>query len=94
MERLDPYIELLEAFLEQRTLDSSTFEKRYLELFKGDPTMFSDEEFLVLDKLFADVDMFEADPDLRAEDNLDEPGLRASAEEALRKLRHRAGRVG
>ena len=94
MARLDPYIELLAAFLEQGTVDSSTFEKRYLELFKGDPTMFPDEEFLVLDKLFADVDAFEADPDLRGEDNLDEHRLRASAEEALRKLLHLAGRAG
>lgn len=90
MERLNPYIELLTTFLEQETLDSSTFEKLYLELFKGDATMFPDEEFLVLDKLFADVDAFQADPDLRDQYDLDEQGLRASATEALRKLRNLA----
>jgi hypothetical protein len=87
MGRLDPYIELLAAFVEQGSLDVSTFEKRFLELFKGDETMFPDEEFLVLDKLFGDVDVFEADPGLRDEDHLDEHGLRASATATLMKLR-------
>ena len=52
MNRLDPYIELPAAFVERGELDGLAFQTRFLELFKGDETMFPDEEFLVLDKLF------------------------------------------
>lgn len=86
MARLDPYIELLAAFLEQGSIDSATFETRFFELFKADETMFPDEEFLVLDKLFGDLDTFEPNPDLRDEGDLDEQELRASATEALTRL--------
>jgi hypothetical protein len=89
MGRLDPYIELLAAFVEQG-MDAKTFEARYLQLFKQDETMFPDEEFLVLDALFGDVDMFEADPELRDSEHLDEPALRASAARSLARLRELA----
>ncbi|HEX8210896.1 MAG TPA: colicin immunity domain-containing protein [Longimicrobium sp.] len=84
---MDPYIELLAAFVERGTLDDSEFEERFFALFKGDTTMFPDDEFLVLDKLFGDVDAYERDPGLRGGAYLDEAGLRASAHEALAKLR-------
>lgn len=87
MGRLDPYVELLAAFVEQGSMDGSTFEKRFLELFKSDQTMFPDDEFLVLDELFGVVDAFEADPALRGDDYLDEHNLRVNAADALTKLR-------
>lgn len=89
MGRLDRYIELL-AELVEHGMDAKTFEARFLQLFKQDATMFPDEEFLVLDALFGDVDMFEADPELRDPDHLDEPALRASAARSLVRLRELA----
>ncbi|HEX2092750.1 MAG TPA: colicin immunity domain-containing protein [Longimicrobiaceae bacterium] len=94
MGRLDPYIELLAEFVEQGGLDAGSFEERFFALFKGDATMFPDDEFLVLDRLFGDVDAFEPDPEVRGAGHLDEEGLRASAREALAKLRHLASRGG
>lgn len=94
MGRLDPYIELLAGFVERSSLNSSAFEERFFALYKGDATMFPDDEFLVLDKLFGDLDAFEPNPDLRGESYLDEDGLRASAQEALAKLRDLAAGQG
>ena len=91
MARLDPYIDLLAAFVERNELDGPAFETRFLKLFKGDETMFPDEEFFVLDKLFGDVDAYEPDSDLRGEDNIDDDELRASAVESLAKLRRLVG---
>ena len=87
MGRLDPYIELLAAFVEQGSIDGTMFEKRFSEMFQEEETRFPEAEFLVLDKLFGDVDAFEPNAELRDEDYLDEQGLRVGAAEALAKLR-------
>lgn len=83
---LQPYIDLLSGFVE-RGLPAATFERRFLEVYKNDPTMFSDEEFLVLDGVFGDMHAFVAEDDLRDEGDLDEREPRTRCEAALARLR-------
>ncbi|MEQ7129522.1 colicin immunity domain-containing protein [Actinopolymorpha sp. B11F2] len=75
--------------LVERGIDPAEFRQRYSDLYLGDDTMWSDAEFGVLDKLFAETDDFEPDPLLRAElvHSLDADELRQSAANALGRLR-------
>jgi hypothetical protein len=82
---LNQYIELIESFIHNH-IGAGEFEQRYLELFKNDPTEWSEAEFAALDALFAAVDAFCADPDLRDEDDLDEERLKHEGKVALRQL--------
>lgn len=79
------YVQLLGEFLDQ-TMGAEEFERRYLALFKGDQARRPQREFLVLDRLFADVDAFVADPALRDEGDLDVEELLAAARRALHAL--------
>jgi self-protective colicin-like immunity protein len=60
----DRYKHLIFAFI-NREISAPEFESRYLTMFKSDKNKVSGEKFNVLDKLFADVDAYEADPELR-----------------------------
>jgi hypothetical protein len=79
------YTILIRAFLDG-TIDGPTFESRYLELFKSDPTRRPEPIFAALDRLFAAVDCYVSAPELRDPGDLDEEQLRAKAAETLRKL--------
>lgn len=81
-----PYIHLISSFVEGK-ISANEFESQYLKLYKNDPTPWSEELFSVLDGLFADVDAFCPDPDLRDEGDLDEDQLRQRSAAALEKLR-------
>ncbi len=84
--RLEPYINLLSSFL-KADISASDFESQYLNLYKSDTTLFPDDEFLILDQLFGDVDAFSADPNLRDSGDLDETELRRRVMSALDKLK-------
>ena len=90
--RLEPYLDLVTALVDRR-MDTGTFQRLYTERYLADDTMWSDAEFLVLEKLHAEADDFEADPDLRAQmtHSLDESELRQRAAEALHQVRKLAG---
>ncbi len=83
--RIAPYLCLLRSFL-CGEIGASEFEDLYLRTFKNDPASRPREVFLVLDRLFGDVDAFVADDDLRDEEDLDEAGLLAAAGRALSDL--------
>jgi len=85
-EKLQPYIVLIEQFLSD-AIDSSAFEKQYLHLFKSDETLWTDENYDVLNEMFLDVDAFCPDEALRDPGDLDENQLRARAQVTLDKLR-------
>lgn len=87
MRSIDPYIDLLAAFVERGELDALAFDQRFADLHQRDQTMHADNEFAVLDELFGAVDAFEPVPEIRQPDHLDDEGLRAAAAEALVKLR-------
>ncbi len=80
------YIRLIESFVKGE-LSAEDFESRYLAMFKADKTHRREDEFRVLDRLFADVDSFCADPSIRSTDELDEEELRSRCVEALTALR-------
>ncbi len=82
---VEPYRRLISAFVGGE-MEVGEFERTFLQMFKGDPSNFREDEFVILDALFADVDAFCADLELRGEGDLDADGLRARAESALAKL--------
>jgi hypothetical protein len=89
---LEDYIRLIEDFTTGK-MPAADFERAYLQRFKEDETRRPEPQFQILDGLFADVDAYCADPELRDEDDLDEEALRsraAAAAAALRLLSHTA----
>ncbi len=87
---LSEYIELIRLFA-NHSLSASEFEQRYLQMFNKDPTIRTEAEYEVLNRLFSDVDVFSADPELRPIDGLDEEQLRSAAESAHAALSARPG---
>jgi hypothetical protein len=85
-EHLSRYLGLLRDFAE-RKLTGPEFEEKYLALFKNDPIRLTGREFLILDKVFSDVDEYVSDPELRQDvGGLDDEQLRSSAQHALNRL--------
>lgn len=89
---LQPYLDLVGAFVEHR-ISAGDFETRFLSMFKAQTGDFADQKeederiFRILDRLFADVDAYVVDPELReSEEDLDEEQLRSCASSALVKL--------
>lgn len=83
---LAPYINLLSCFV-TGNISGTDLESQYFSLYKNETTLFPDEEFLILDKLFGDIDAFVAEPNLRDEECLDEEELQEHCLIALEKLR-------
>lgn len=81
----DKYIELITKFV-NHTIDVKEFEVIYLDMFKKEQTEMSKDEYLILDSLFSDVDMFCPDSDLFEDGDLTESDLLNSAKRALKKL--------
>lgn len=81
------YITLLKKFV-TRKITADEFERRFLELYKAETTLMSEKEFQILDKLFGAVDAYCSDPELIEDPlfDIDENGLRLSAQEALDEL--------
>lgn len=75
----------MRAFAERR-LEAEEFESVYLALFKNDPTMWPQEVFDVLNRLFTDVDAYSPDPALRGRNDIDEAELRKQTELAINQL--------
>lgn len=82
---ISKFVELIERFV-SGTIDAPAFEATYLNRFKNESTRLPETAFGVLDQLFAEVDAFCADPDLRGESDLDEDALRSRCIGALREL--------
>lgn len=85
LDDLKDYLSLMESFHTGR-ITSGQFEQRYLTLFKADQRLFPEEIFNVLNRLFSDVDAFVADPEIRAQNDLDEQKLFACSHEAYKNL--------
>lgn|SRR5262249_7539333 len=84
-EKLSEYIRIISLFVSHQ-ISAEQFEREYLTLFKLDPTIRPEAEFLILDKLFSSVDAFCPDPKIRNQDDLDEEQLRSACSEALGAL--------
>lgn len=83
------YTNLIEEFL-KKSISVSDFEKTYLEKFKQETGEMEEEEFLILDNLFAEVDAYTDDLKAVADEPeyyIDENQLRASAEKTLEELK-------
>ena len=82
---LEPYTKLLLSFVDGQ-ISASEFERQYLDLYLQDETIWSDDLFSMLEKLFGDVDAFVADSSLRDAGDLDERQLRQSSQNTLEFL--------
>ncbi|NKX90517.1 hypothetical protein HGA10_24850 [Nocardia coubleae] len=80
------YRELIRSFAKgEKSADQ--FEQEYLQKFKHDENQILSPEFDILDSLFADVDEYVADPELREDaGGLDADRLRSRAQAVFRKL--------
>jgi hypothetical protein len=83
---LSDYVQLIDSFV-QGEISGLEFDRAYMEMFQGDPTMRPEAVFSILDWLFCEVDAFCDDPDLRDADDLDEKQLRDCARTALGRIR-------
>jgi hypothetical protein len=83
--KLDPYVHLMKSFVENE-IDASEFERRYLSLFKSDTNSWTEAEYESLNHLFAEVDAFCADPELRDENDIDEEQLKEATKMTLKRL--------
>lgn len=83
-----PYVNLIERFLDG-SIDASTFERAYLDMFKHEEVFFGEELFPILQRVFSDVDAFCADPALRMQciDVISEEQLREGCADAFRQLK-------
>ena len=85
-EYLAPFVNLIRDFTENK-LTGTQFETEYNKLFMNDQSPTTDREFEILDGLFADVDDYTSDPELRARvGGLDDDELRARAKRRLDQL--------
>lgn len=83
--KLNPYIHLIESFVENR-IDANEFERSYLLMFKKDTSSWTEAEYENLNYLFGEVDAYCADPELRSQNDIDEDQLREAAKMTLTKL--------
>ena len=81
------YKQLISGFI-NREISAPEFESRYLAMFKNDKNKVGGEKFNVLDRLFADVDAYEADPELRKQvyGGIGDEELLTCAQTAYQKL--------
>ena len=83
---LDGYEPILRQFIDGQTT-ADAFESAYLSFFKNDQHQVVGEEFDVLDGLFADIDEYVSEPELRATTGgIDADELRKRAERAYSAL--------
>jgi len=79
------YIRLLRQFTNNE-IDVGEFEQTYLRMFKNQQIELAKTFFQILDSLFADVDSYCSDPELRSEEDLSEEQLREKCVRALERL--------
>lgn len=87
-EALGRYVDLIGSFVDG-TMTAPEFEDRYTETYLHDPQEWSEASFALLDRLFADVDYFVEDDDLREKEkgDLDAAELREAARTCLDGIR-------
>jgi hypothetical protein len=86
-----PYAILIRLFVDG-SMAAEHFEVLFLRLYKVDPTEWPPELFGVLDGIFADIDAYCADPEVRrAVGGLSEEELREHATMAFSRLKDVAG---
>ena len=85
IDAIQKYVSLIASFL-GGSVDASTFEPLFLGMFKNEGVIFPPIVFNVLDRLFADVDSYCADPAIRGKEDLDENQLRDRCGTALLDL--------
>jgi len=54
---IQKYLDLIRSYID-RKISTKEFEREYLLMFKGDKEGVSEKAFLILDRLFSDVDCY------------------------------------
>lgn len=86
MQNLFGFDELIEKFV-KKEISGDGFEEAYLEKFLEEKNPISEELFLSLDWLFAEIDGFSDDPELFPDSHVSEDQLRESAAKVLKEIR-------
>jgi hypothetical protein len=81
----EKYMELIARFVAGQ-ITVLDFERLYLEMFKAETQSLSTDDYEILDALFADVDAFCNEPELRGPNDLNEQQLREKCAGALAAL--------
>lgn len=83
---VDVFVDLLPRFA-QHEMTAPQFEGEYLKRFKADTSQTTDSEFEILDEVFAHVDEYVSNPELRQRaGGLDDEQLRARVQRNLQRL--------
>jgi hypothetical protein len=82
---LQSYVALMSDFVSEK-IDSATFESSYLRKFKNEEIRLPEAAFLVLDRLFAEVDAYNVDSSNRSRDEIGDEELLSAAKTALSEL--------
>ncbi|MDI9896059.1 MULTISPECIES: colicin immunity domain-containing protein [Nocardiaceae] len=83
---LSQYRELIERFVKEK-ISADDFEEEYIRTFTNDKSQVPGSEFIVLEKLFFDVDDYVSDPVLRdSPEDLSGEQLRERAAATYSKL--------
>jgi hypothetical protein len=89
---VERYVALIADFVSRKSTPTA-FEKAYLSAFKTEEVELPSEVFLVLDRLFADVDAYCGDPGMRGPSDIGDDELNARAWSALGELRRLAANM-
>ena len=79
------YVQLLALFTSD-LMPIGNYEKRYLEMFKAEESIFPEAIYELLNNLFIDIDVYEPDETMRLDHEIGLDELRANARAALKKL--------
>lgn len=79
------YITLIQDFVDD-AISADVFEKRYVDLFKNEKEIFSEEIYGALNSLFLDADAYCSDESIRGPEDFDENQLKLSAKKCLKTL--------
>ena len=82
---LENYRVLIRAF-SSGCIDTTSFEREYLNRFKSEKTLFGGCVYQILNELFCDIDAYCDDPGIRDNNDIDEEELRTRVAIALEKL--------
>lgn len=83
---VQPYVELIDAFLSDR-LPVASFERTYMDTYLNDKTHWLEPVYEALNEVFLDIDAYYPDPEIRDEDGIDEEELRVRVARSLEDLK-------
>lgn len=92
-ELISKYLTLIKSYTEGEQT-APEFTSRYLDEFKGEESLMSEELYDILDRMFGSADFYSEDPELRGKYGIDDEELLDDAIEAQRRLESLRAELG